>query len=528
MANVGVFESGYEQGFGLGTEKRAHKEEHYQQQIKDLLDQRDALQQKFSSTLDANGQWTDASAAVNQDILKNQAAIREFYHPDNNPGAIAKYGRLLMERMHMVKPQQPTSQSVASQPSITIPGEMGAASTVLPAGPQTTVVGPAMTPHQRDQFNKKQQVIQSRTSALEAAAPATEEEAAQQRRIAEADSRAIIDSMKETFHRLVPNPTPEQQDQFDSVVLQAALGIKPTQQAGNWVEKPGHLKDGTPATLLYNSKDGTYKTRTGEEVSQEVLAQWTEDAKPTKMTANDRLWDAYAATLHKTTDQLTMQDKPGFELWLNGLKMRSTNRQAIIYDRDGNGYIIDLTSTSGPVEVGVIPKGGTAPSASSGAGAPPSATPGAGRAPSTPSRSGATGGVGILHLIQNFKKATPDYTKAKAMADSTNDIAILADKWIQHPGSEADKNFVLALIRSEAGRVNQQEIQMMMTAGGAGMFIPRALANLTTGELPPELRQQLVDFVHLQQAAAKQVLDEKNAPPPNASPSGPQALPPGW
>jgi hypothetical protein len=521
VANVGVFESGYEQGLGIGTEKRARKQEEHELRIQTLLDQQEKLQKKRAAV-----KGTPEEAANNQDIYNNQAAIIEAYHPDHHPDAIAKYGHLLMERMHLMK--QPTSQSVASQPSITIPGEMGAASTVLPAGPQTTVVGPAMTPHQRDQFNKKQQVIQSRTSALEAAAPATEEEAAQQRRIAEADSRAIIDSMKETFHRLVPNPTPEQQDQFDSVVLQAALGIKPTQQAGNWVEKPGHLKDGTPATLLYNSKDGTYKTRTGEEVSQEVLAQWTEDAKPTKMTANDRLWDAYAATLHKTTDQLTMQDKPGFELWLNGLKMRSTNRQAIIYDRDGNGYIIDLTSTSGPVEVGVIPKGGTAPSASSGAGAPPSATPGAGRAPSTPSRSGATGGVGILHLIQNFKKATPDYTKAKAMADSTNDIAILADKWIQHPGSEADKNFVLALIRSEAGRVNQQEIQMMMTAGGAGMFIPRALANLTTGELPPELRQQLVDFVHLQQAAAKQVLDEKNAPPPNASPSGPQALPPGW
>ena len=280
--------------------------------------------------------------------------------------------------------------------------------------------------------------------------------------------------------------------------------------------------------MLYNSKDGTYKTRTGEEVPQEVLAQWTEDAKPTKMTANDRLWDAYAATLHKTTDQLTMQDKPGFELWLNGLKMRSTNRQAIIYDRDGNGYIIDLTSTSGPVEVGFIPKGGTAPSASSGAGAPPSATPGAGRAPSTPSHPGGTGGVGLPHLIHNFKKSTPDYTKAKNTYEDANRVSVFADQWIQHPSSEADKNFVLALIRSEAGRVNQQEIQMMMGAGGAGMYIPRALANLTTGELPPELRKQLVDFVHLQRDAAKQVLDEMNAPPPNASPSGPQALPPGW
>ena len=84
---------------------------------------------------------------------------------------------------------------------------------MTPAGPQTTVVGPAMTPHQRDQFNKKQQVIQSRTSALEAAAPVSPEQvAAQARRIAEEDSRASIDSMKEIFHRLVPNPTPEEQD----------------------------------------------------------------------------------------------------------------------------------------------------------------------------------------------------------------------------------------------------------------------------------------------------------------------------
>lgn len=107
MASPGQFVEqammyGYQQG---NAERDQKKQDTRGQEIKDLLDQRDALKSKFSQTLDSTGQPTDTSKPINEEILKNQAAIREFYHPDKNPGAIANYGHMLMERLHIAKPQ---------------------------------------------------------------------------------------------------------------------------------------------------------------------------------------------------------------------------------------------------------------------------------------------------------------------------------------------------------------------------------------------------------------------------------------
>jgi len=653
--------SGWEQGAG---EKDAHKEQERQQKITDLLDQRDALKSKYAATLDEKGQPTDATSAINQSILANQAAIREFYHPDKNPGAIAKYGRLLMERMHMVKPQ-PTI-NIPSQSSVPLPQDSSvsldalpaysqataskdasgqthpsnvaqpgvAASTVsmssppaatetmvianpkglvapgnlpiwnrpliqnadgthssdysvsfsndkgqevlvptivdgkfltpdgkkppegskeekmmfarawqhylktgqnfgtfdspenadqyaqqlhgrgqrpgtLPTGPQTTVSGQPLTESQRAHMLKNQAADKAGAAGVEAGAPMSPAQtAAIQRGINAADMQADLDQKMAAFDKLYPHATEERRSQYRDMVAETMLGIKPSQEVGKWIQMPGKV-NGQPVTLLYNEKDGTYKTQTGEEVPAEVLQNFIADPKQTKMSANDRLWDAYAASLGKTMDQLTMADKPGFETWLNKMKARSTTRQVAVPDRDGNVHIIDLTSMSSPVEIlspqVPAPAAPTAPSAPQGAGGAPTPP----RLPHTPS-----GNIGNKpraqvknDVILNFKKATPDYTKAKNTYEDANRIAALGDKWIQAPSSEADGQFVLSLIRSEAGRVNAQEIAQVFQAGGISEAPERWASKVGHGELSPELRKQLLDFVHMQRDAAKQALD---------------------
>jgi len=62
--------------------------------------------------------------------------------------------------------------------------------------------------------------------------------------------------------------------------------------------------------------------------------------------------------------------------------------------------------------------------------------------------------------------------------------------------SEADTQFILTLIRSEAGRVNQQEIASMFNAGGIAEAPERWVAKIGHGQLSPNLRKQAVDFTH--------------------------------
>ena len=524
MADASVFQTGFEEGLKRGGEaharKRAVADEELQQKITDLLNQRDSLQQKYSQV-----KGTPDEAQVGQDILTNQAAIREFYHPDNNPNAIQKFGSMLMERLHMKKPQP----SITTQSELTVP-ESGQ---TLPVGPKTTVT--EMTPKQGEKFNKEQSSDQAAAAAVEAAAPLSPDQIAEQeRKKTAADLQSQIDTKLGIFDRMFPNAPEEQRTQYKNYLAESILGMKPGQEVGKWVNTPGTIR-GQKVDLLYDEKTGTYKYPTGESVSEDDLRNFVPDLKPSKMSANDRLWDSYASSLGKTMDQLTMQDKAGFEGWLNKLKARSTTRQTVIYDRDGTGHIIDLTNISSPVEIttpsqGGQPGGGAQPAA----GATPTATPGARPSGTQPAGSARPNGVAPHQAAAPagagrtlpFKKATPAWNKLSADKEEDQRLVDYADTWINIPAgqrSEADGSFILALVKSKAGRVNQQEINMYFNAGGIAELPERWAAKTGHGELPDALRQQLLTLVHSQLDADNQAMQQMDAPPATAG-----ALPNGW
>ena len=652
MADASVFQTGFEEGLKRGGEaharKRAVADEELQQKITDLLNQRDSLQQKYSQV-----KGTPDEAQVGQDILTNQSAIREFYHPDNNPDAIQKFGSMLMERLHMKKPQP----SITTQPTMPIPGSPDAANAtdtmavakpqgliqpgnipiwnrptvqnadgshsseysvsfadqnghevlvptvvdgkfltpdgkkpvpgskeekemfskawqhylktgqnlgvfdnpanadayaqqlhsrgerpgVVPAGPKVTVT--EMTPKQGEKFNKNQSSDQAAAAAVEAAAPLSPDQIAEQeRKKTAADLQSQIDTKLGIFDRMFPNAPEEQRTQYKNYLAESILGMKPGQEVGKWTQVPGMVR-GQKVTLLYDEKTGTYKYQTGESVSDDDLRNFVPDPKPSKMSANDRLWDSYASSLGKTMDQLTMKDKAGFEGWLNKLKARSTTRQTVIYDRDGTGHIIDLTNISSPVEVttpsqGGQPGGGAQPAA----GATPTATPGARPSGTQPAGSARPNGVAPHQAAAPaaqagagrtlpFKKATPAYNKLSTDKEEDQRLVDYADTWINIPAgqrSEADGSFILALVKSKAGRVNQQEINMYFNAGGIAELPERWAAKTGHGELPDALRQQLLTLVHSQLDADNQAMQQMDAPPAGASPATAGALPKGW
>lgn len=113
----------------------------------------------------------------------------------------------------------------------------------------------------------------------------------------------------------------------------------------------------------------------------------------------------------------------------------------------------------------------------------------------------------IKDKILGIKSNAPLNGARKMLSDATR-LSALADVWAQraeeHPDdmSEADGQFVLALIRSEAGRVNQQEIAQVFGAGGIEEAPERWAAKVGHGQLSTDLRNQLIEFTHDMQTAS--------------------------
>lgn len=108
MASGDAWNAGWNLGAGYAQEKNSRKEylweTEQQQKANDLANQRLALQQKYSTTLDANGKPTDASKAIEDALVRNSADLRDFFHPQKNPNAIAKFGHIVTDKLGITKP----------------------------------------------------------------------------------------------------------------------------------------------------------------------------------------------------------------------------------------------------------------------------------------------------------------------------------------------------------------------------------------------------------------------------------------
>jgi len=537
MASDSAWSQGWQTGASLAAGERARKQalidEERQLKVSDWYGKATALAKTIPSL---SG---DAKTKAMSDLTDIEDNIKQTYHPDKNPGALQKDWHLLaglIRKSHNLPPPVLSTTSQAGTPEttlimpdqeITLPGRTTSVTLAPGAGTaaqQPTTVSPdvvsrwtsqatlpatssyktvapnqgAMTPQQlrgqvrRDEARKMAEVD------VEAAGLTPAQEQVQKQDIDEQSRAWQIDWAKR--HGI----SGEALDEF----TQHLAGV-PTIKS--------KLKPLT-GTKPYKGSDGRYYQSVQDQETGEITAQaMPENYVPPPPSAGPvRAWkrDANGKIISVLLDRQTNKPIPGTEnsdlLPPPYLTDKISTGVYHFVDEDNQVHEIPETRTSGPALGG----GGQAGARSSGAGAAPSGavSPAAPRATATPKApAAAPTAAGATPVVKGDKvigvKGSAPLNKARSSYGDAVKIANLADDLVADHNSEKDALFVLALIRSEAGRVNQQEINQLFNAGGITEAPERWAAKYGHGELPQTLRLQLQNFAHAQVKSAQAAVD---------------------
>jgi hypothetical protein len=463
--------------------KQALSDEELQGKIQDEIGKRQAIIEKLPTL---QGPERDKATSDLTEIAHN---LRELYHPEKNPGAIEKLGHLLTDHLG-IKVNDPTIGQKVS-------------------------LSDARKGKEYDKQQKLAQQDQSTAQGWQAGAGLSpEQQAAAGGRAKFAEFSAKLKTMNDLWDQQNPNAKPEDKksayaDNARTLWEQEFV----TPQKGN--NKPDiqqlTLSDGTQVSAQWVSDPslplkGKWQHLNGDDIEPSLLSGAKVTPKPAKLSGPQLLQDSYLATLKlpfgTSWDTLTPEQREGYQTYLNRLKQRSANRQATVTDRDGNVHVIDLSSSSGPVEVS----------------APSAAKPTQGGGTPKPKASGNTNSGGTSSgkgdRVLDFKKSTPAYTKLAGETSEDQRLANYADSWINIPkGQRSVEDYQLAikLVHSNAGRVNLPEIDAVFGAGGVSNWLAKVEAKTISGELPDQTRNQLYKFIHGQLDADKKAVEQMDS-----------------
>src|ERR1700733_11316813 len=96
-------------------DKRRLSDEELQGKITDLVDNRKSIQAKLPTLLDEKGQPTPEYNQAIQALTSNAQALRNIYHPSNNPSAVQNWGHLLTDMLHLTSPADRQQKQAAKQ-----------------------------------------------------------------------------------------------------------------------------------------------------------------------------------------------------------------------------------------------------------------------------------------------------------------------------------------------------------------------------------------------------------------------------
>ena len=478
--STGAFELGWE----LAGERRARKQqlsdEERQLKVSNLYDQG----HKLAATIpQLSG---DERERAMQQLVDVEQNIADIYHPQKNPGALRKdwdlLKSLILRKPRSVPLNFDPTRTTTQTPDFTLPGTditlPGSTYDVRPA-PQ------AMTPQQRQEMQNRDQARRAAELDVAAAGLSPEQQAAINAREKLAEQDAMLDWAKK--HGVSGEALQELTQTLAGLPKRAKLA---------------------PLGKPYKGPDGKYyqpvrDPDTGLIADEPMPANYT---PPASTAAPTRAWkkDASGRIVSFLLDRTTGQPVPNSErsdllppAYLTG---KMTTGFHYWQDDDGNIHATPETRTTAPVLPGGAPR-----STTDGTGAPSSA-----RSRRAPSSAAPSSGVKGDRILGHGR--TPELSKARAsLADATK-IARLADTLVADADkahqdgrnvAEQDALFVLALIRSEAGRVNQKEIEQIFQAGGIEEGPERWAARIGHGELSDDLRSQLQRFTHQQVDAAQ-------------------------
>ena len=491
MANQAEFDSGYQQGYDVLAQKRAHKQalsdEELQGKISTLIDNRKAIQGKLPLLLDDKGNPTPQYNDAIQQLTQNARDLREVYHPDKQPGAIEKFGHLLTDALHVTKPEDRIAKE-------------GQKRATAAAGDEKTALGVA------------------------AAAPVSPEQAAtQQGRAESAKSLAEFQGNMKLYDQnhpegVGPNATPEgkqARQEYINELINSTSGVKETKPiAENFVPVELLLSDGTKISGQ-RGKDGAYEYLDRTPIPPELLhgAKIESTAKPSTGTLNER-FASYARDHDLPEGKMLSGPQMDYvkQKWtLDGLYPTSTTTTTFKENLKGQwvpvtetnyrtpGGNITLVDPLGPVQSSTPDnkKDAQLPNAE-----PTKKTTHADiKKQAEKLKTTSTGsGPGNVRVGQPILQgATPASKKADdeiLEASNIDNLATIAEKAPQNMKAEKTRFLLGRLQKVMEGRFNQGAYENLSTKYGWDNTFQGWLNHISTGQLPDEIFKAIVSEAH--------------------------------
>ena len=113
-------------------EKQARSDQEFQGKAAQYAGQLSDLRNKLALAPEGSAQYNETMNALQGTVQQ----LRELYHPDKNPGAIAKFGHLLTDALHITNPQQ-RIQADAAKKTAAIAGDEREAQQIAATRPQS-------------------------------------------------------------------------------------------------------------------------------------------------------------------------------------------------------------------------------------------------------------------------------------------------------------------------------------------------------------------------------------------------------
>jgi len=104
-------------------------------------------------------------------------------------------------------------------------------------------------------------------------------------------------------------------------------------------------------------------------------------------------------------------------------------------------------------------------------------------------------------------KATKPYQEAKINFDKASGIVSLAQAAAAKKSALSDRNLAIRMAREASGRFSMAEYDTMIKNAGLGNTFEQWMNNLSGGQLPDNIRAQLISVANDNLAAAQAELD---------------------
>lgn len=532
MANQAEFDSGYQQGYDVLAQKRAHKQALSDQQFQDKHDEIQGMIENLHDQLTA----VPKDQRNTPDYLKMQDQLAQAIQDRNahwksvdQPNALSKFGKMLGKDLRFKKQEAPVpvAPPVYGQPTMDVNGEK------VPTGPAYKVQGP-QTPAQVKAAAEAAQLV--------AAGPVSPEQAAtQQGRAESAKSLAEFQGNMKLYDQnhpegVGPDATPEgkqaRQDHINELI-NSTSGVK--EPIETWTDVKGAVAE------EYPKGSGQYRilqqNKKGERHWGDALAP---DA-PKQGKSGTSVFSVSLDTYAKSHGYDSFNDVPNdykekikdYEI-RKGVLDRTISRKSIVtrvmQDAEGHPFTATVTNYSGPAGteelIDPMPmKQGAAPQSSE----PISATPNHAKtnpssptldkvkkdakALNTPPAGGGNAKFGPPDTSIQMK--TPEITAANKLYQDAVGLVDYADKVQKNPNNaQEQRDFAIKMEKVMSGRFQTAAYDLEVKNSGIANTFQQWVNDVSTGALPKKILDNLVQSAHdYKDAMAKEVEAAKGKTP---------------